>query len=83
MAEDDKNNRVSTREFYAELMALREDQAVMERRILARIDGITGKFATVREVDELRNKSNRVDALIGTVTVISTLVAAALGIRQQ
>ena len=82
MAEDE-NNRVTTREFYAELKEMRKDMAEMERRILAKLDTITGEFPTRHEFNDLKTKSNRVDAIIGTVTVLGSLLAAALGIRQQ
>ena len=65
MTEDPhKNNRVSTREYFAELQKLRaeqkadfkevrKDQADMERRIVAKIDCIGDEFATKKDVENL------------------------------
>ena len=85
---DETNNRITTREFYDELKEMRQEQADMERRILAKIDSIrTCKVeehqAIYAEIADVRVKSNRIDGVISAALILGNSIAIAFGIRQQ
>ena len=84
----DHNDRVTTREFYDELKEMRSEQAEMERRIVAKLDGIRACFVQESkdvhaEIADVRVKSNKIDGVIGAIVIVGNAVAIALGIRQN
>lgn len=90
MAGGTPNNRVTTSQFYEALLKQNDRMDNMERRIVDRLDDISGclpkmenQVATNKaEIDKLRTKSNVNDLVVGSVAAIASAIAAVIGVRQ-
>lgn len=84
------NGRVTTKEFYNEIIRLRQEVGDMERRLSGRFDDL-GKLANAvgqnsikicdntDEIDRLREKVDKVTMMSGVWNSINTIAAALAG----
>ena len=83
-------SRVTVRELYELILKQNEDRYAMERRILERIDGIAVCIPAIetdvknqgKEIDRIRNKSDRWDAVNTLIAIAGSAIAGWLGYKQ-
>ena len=83
-------SRVTVRELYELILKQNEDRYAMERRIIERIDVIAGCIPTIetrvqhhdREIERIRNKSDRWDAVNTLIAIAGSAIAGWLGYKQ-
>ena len=83
-------SRVTVRELYELILKQNDDRYAMERRILERIDILTGCVQPMekeiethgKEIDRLRNKSDRWDVVNTFLAIAGSAIAGWLGYKQ-
>ena len=90
-------SRVTVRELYELILKQNEDRYAMERRIIEKIDVISGCMQPIEtkvekldttvkhhkeEIDRLRNKSDRWDAINTFIAIAGSAIAGWLGYKQ-
>ena len=75
------NNRITTREFYVQLVETNERMDVMERRIMEKLDSLSQIQTNKDEIDKLRGRSNWLDVANGFFAALFATIAAVIGTR--
>jgi hypothetical protein len=75
------NNRVTTKQFYEQLMATHERMNLMERRILDKLEPLAQVQVNKDEIDKLRNRSNIIDGANTLIALVAATIAGIVGSR--
>ena len=88
--ENTSNGRITTQQFYEALLNVKDEMSEMERRILAKIDGIPIHSNQITDIckhidgleddiDDIQKKGRVWDGINSVAVIIGTLIGARLG----